>query len=124
MADFAYLDGEDLGQLQQPQFLVDLLELIFRQFRNTARVVKNSISDQVRELGERPDATFDDVRALVAGARGRMALETGDLDAGLIWAGQVQALIHDIPTCDTLVSRIVDDAEAIIRSRLGRMIAA
>ena len=98
--------------------------LIFRQFRNTARVVKNSISDQVRELGERPDATFDDVRALVAGARGRMALETGDLDAGLIWAGQVQALIHDIPTCDTLISRIVGDAEAIIRSRLGRMIAA
>ena len=96
--------------------------LIFRKFRNTARVVKNSVSDQVREVGEQPDATFEDVRALVAGAKGRLALETGDIDAGLIWAGQVQALIHDIPSCQSLISRIVADAEEIITDRLSRML--
>ena len=41
-----------------------------------------------------------------------------------IWsAGQVQGLIHDIPTCAELVSRIMRDAEAIIQSRLDGMMS-
>jgi nitronate monooxygenase len=52
-----------------------------------------------------------------------VALETGDLDAGLIWAGQIQGLIHDIPTCAELLDRIVREAEAIIAARLGRFIS-
>jgi nitronate monooxygenase len=97
--------------------------LIFRAFRNTGRVARNAVSDQVVEIGGRPDAVFEDVRPLVSGAKGRIALETGDIDVGLIWAGQVQGLIHDIPTCAQLVRRIVDDAEAIIRGRLAGLLA-
>ena len=108
------------------QLLVDNDErstnLIFRAFRNTGRVAKTSVSDEVVELGSRPDAVFEHVRPLVSGAKGRTALETGDLDAGLIWAGQVQGLIRDIPTCDALIRRIVEDAEAIIRDRLAGFI--
>jgi hypothetical protein len=33
----------------------------------------------------------------------------------------VQGLIHDIPTCAELVSRIVREAEALIAQRLDRM---
>jgi nitronate monooxygenase len=33
----------------------------------------------------------------------------------------VQGLIHDIPTCKELVTRMVSEAEAIIASRLNRM---
>ena len=110
------------------QFLVSNDEratnLIFRRFHNTGRVARNSISDKVVEISSRPDAVFEDIRPLVSGARGRQALETGDLDAGLIWAGQIQGLIHDIPTCEVLLKRIVAEAEAIIQRRLGRMIAA
>jgi len=95
--------------------------LIFRQFRNTGRVAKNAVSDEVVAIGSRPGAEFPDVQPLVSGAKGRAALETGDLDAGLIWAGQIQGLIHDIPTCDELLSRMVADAEAIIDSRLAQM---
>ena len=36
---------------------------------------------------------------------------------------RVQGLIHDIPTCAELVSRIMRDAEAIIRSRLEAMVS-
>jgi nitronate monooxygenase len=97
--------------------------LIFRQFHNTGRVSKNAVSDQVVEISSRPGAVFEDIRPLVSGARGRVALETGDLEAGLIWAGQVQGLIHDIPTCAELLGRIVRDAEAIIRERLAGMLA-
>ena len=97
--------------------------LIFRQFRNTGRVARNSISDKVVAIASQPDAVFDDVRALVGGAHGRRALETGDLDAGLIWAGQVQGLIHDIPSCAELIGRIVAHAEATIEQRLARIAA-
>ncbi|CCW19986.1 Enoyl-[acyl-carrier-protein] reductase [FMN] [Sphingobium indicum BiD32] len=109
------------------QFLVDNDErgtnLIFRKFHNTGRVAKNSVSDQVVEISLREGAVFQDIQPLVSGAKGRVALETGDLDAGLVWAGQVQGLIHDIPTCDALIRRIVGDAEAIIRGRLSDMLS-
>jgi nitronate monooxygenase len=98
--------------------------LIFRKFHNTGRVAKNSVSDEVVKISDRPDAVFEDVRALVSGAKGRKALESGDLDSGLIWAGQVQGLIHDIPTCRALVERIVRDAESIITRRLVGMTEA
>ena len=87
--------------------------LIFRRFHNSARVAKTSVSDQVVAISARPDAEFADVQALVSGAKGRIALQSGDLDAGLIWAGQVQGLIHDVPSCAELMERIMAQAEAI-----------
>lgn len=97
--------------------------LIFRRFHNTGRVAKNSVSDRVIEISQQPEAVFEDIRPLVAGALGRKALETGDLDAGLVWAGQIQGLIHDVPTCQALLDRIVNEAEAIVRNRLLSMVA-
>ncbi len=96
--------------------------LIFRSFKNTARVARNPVSENVVEISSRPGAVFEDVRTLVSGAKGREALETGDIAAGLIWAGQVQGLIHDIPTCADLLRRMVDDATQIIRGRLAGML--
>ena len=90
--------------------------LIFRRFKNTGRVAKNAVSDRVVEISARPEAEFKDIQPLVAGTKGRVALETGDLGAGLVWAGQVQGLIHDIPTCGELIGRIVEEARRIIRS--------
>ena len=97
--------------------------LIFRTLKNTGRVAKNRVSDQVVEILKRPDARFEDVAHLVRGIQGRAALESGDLDAGLIWAGQVQGLIHDIPTVAQLMERIVREATQIIRGRLAAIIA-
>jgi nitronate monooxygenase len=98
--------------------------LIFRRFHNTGRVARTPVSDQVVEISARPEAVFGDIQPLVSGAKGRVALETGDFEAGLVWAGQIQGLIHDIPTCQELLERMVADAEAIIAKRLGRMMTA
>ncbi|HEX7752749.1 MAG TPA: nitronate monooxygenase, partial [Novosphingobium sp.] len=49
-------------------------------------------------------------------------LQTGDLDKGIFWAGMVQGLIHDIPTVQQLMDRIVGEAEAIVQQRLGKML--
>ena len=47
------------------------------------------------------------LQRLVAGKRGAVVYETGDLDHGIWNAGMVQTLIRDIPTCAELVSRTV-----------------
>ncbi len=97
--------------------------LIFRQLRNTARVADNAVSREVvARLND--GGSFDDVRDLVAGTRGVKVYETGDLDHGIWSAGMVQGLIHDIPTCAELVSRIVREAVEIIRGRLTGAVAA
>lgn len=88
-------------------------DLIFRPLRNTARVARNGISREVvRILDE--GGSFDDVRDLVAGARGRTVFEDGDLEAGVWSAGQCQGLIDDVPTVAELVHRIVAEAESVI----------
>lgn len=97
--------------------------LILRTLRNTARVAKNATSDEVVEIERRGNATFADVKDLVAGSRGAIVLDEGAMDAGIWSAGQSQGLIHDIPTCAELVERTLREAEAIIAARLGSMIA-
>lgn len=92
-------------------------ELIFRSLRNTARVARNSISREVVEILS-SGGKFEDVRHLVAGARGRAVFDSGDQEAGIWTAGTVQGLIHDIPTVGELVERIVTEAEALIAGRL------
>src|SRR5262249_28753454 len=91
-------------------------QLIFRTMRNTAPVARTAMSTKVVAM-EKEGAKFEDIRDLVAGARGKMVYATGDADEGIWSAGQVQGLIHDIPSCAELVSRIIRDAETIMRGR-------
>jgi len=96
-------------------------ELIFRTMRNTARVARNVVSLEV--VGkEKEGAQFEDIRHLVAGARGKVVYENGDPDHGIWTAGMIQGLIHDIPSCAELISRIVDDAQKIIQGRLASFV--
>lgn len=86
--------------------------LIFRTLNNTARVLKNAISDEVVAMERREGGVeFAEIRPLVAGARGQAALNSGEVDNGVITAGQVVGLIDDIPTCAELIERIVADCE-------------
>ncbi len=107
------------------QQLVDATErdtaLIFRTMRNTARVFKNEVAEEVRSIEAKGNATIDDIKHLVAGERGKQALKAGELDGGIWSAGMVAGLIHDVPTCAELVSRIMREATAIIDGRLSAM---
>jgi len=104
----AYVDNDERGSF-----------LIFRNFKNTARVGKSEVSEEVVRRLSLPDAKFSDVQELVAGTAGRELLQTGDLSKGVFWAGMIQGLIHDIPTCQELIDRIISDAEAILDQRLA-----
>jgi nitronate monooxygenase len=86
-------------------------------------VASNTVSREVVEILA-GGAQFDAVKDLVAGSRGRKVFDDGDLEAGIWSAGTVMGLIHDVPTCDELVSRIVGEAEQIITGRLSAMVSA
>ncbi|MCT7293661.1 nitronate monooxygenase (plasmid) [Rhodococcus pyridinivorans] len=96
-------------------------ELIFRQLNNTARVASNDVSREVvRRLND--GAVFEDIRELVAGARGRRVYENGDPDLGIWTVGTSQGLIHDVPTVAELVERIVLEATDLIANRLAPLV--
>jgi NAD(P)H-dependent flavin oxidoreductase YrpB (nitropropane dioxygenase family) len=96
--------------------------LIFRTYKNTARVYRNSIADEVAEL-EASGADFGKVHHLVSGQNQEKAWSTGDIDAGMVTVGMSGGLINDIPTCEQLVKNIMADAEQIITERLASMTA-
>lgn len=97
--------------------------LIFRTLRNTARVFKNSIAQEVVAIESKPgDTDFMDVKDLVAGVRGReRCIENGDLEDGIWTAGMVVGLIHDIPSCEELIQRMVAEAREAVRERLSAL---
>ena len=89
-------------------------DLIFRTLKNTARVAKNAVSQEVVSIEGKGDATIGDLAHLVSGQRGRVVLEKGDMDYGIWSAGMVQGLINDVPTVKELVDRIMEEAQQII----------
>jgi nitronate monooxygenase len=95
--------------------------LMFRTLRNTARVFRNDIAEQVVDIEARPgDTDFSELQPLVAGTRGReRCIEAGDIDDGIWTAGQVIGLISDIPSCEELISRMVAEAKATLQDRLA-----
>ena len=97
--------------------------LIMRPLRHTERVMKNAavarIQQKEKELGDK--IRFEDIIPEVAGVYPKI-MRTGDMDAGAWSAGLVVGLIHDIPKTGELVTRIMAEAETIIRQRLGGML--
>lgn len=89
--------------------------LVFRELRNTARVARNAVSEEIRAIGSRPGATFDDVAELASGVRGRReVLGEGDLDGGMWWAGQSQGLVTEVASVREVVDTIVAEATGLL----------
>jgi len=97
-------------------------DLIFRTLHNTARVMRNAVSQQVVEIERAGGAKFEDVQALVAGTRGRDALANGDTDGGIWCGGRARGLIHGSRTVEDLVDRRVAGARGAIPGRLAGMV--
>jgi NADH:quinone reductase (non-electrogenic) len=98
--------------------------LMFRTLRNTARVFKNTVSAKVVEIEALPgDTDFADLKDLVAGVRGReRCIEAGEIDDGIWTAGMVMGLIHDIPSCETLIQRMIAEAKEAARERMAALL--
>jgi nitronate monooxygenase len=94
--------------------------LVMRPLRNTERVLTNAAVETLLEKERRlgADITFNDIIDEVAGVYPRIMLN-GEMSAGAWSCGMVAGLIHDIPSCKELIDRIMQEAEDIIRNRLG-----
>ncbi len=96
--------------------------LIMRNLTNTERVMKNKAVDELvaleKERGE--DITFEEVAPFVV-SKYKSIMQEGKMDEGAWSCGMVAGLIHDIPTCQELIDRIMNEANEIIHSRLRRL---
>lgn len=105
------------------QAIVDAQEtdtdLVLRRWKNTSRLFRNKVTEAALKIEkESTTGEFKEVQPYVAGSRGRQVFLNGDKDHGVWTAGQVIGLIHDIPTCNELVTRIeVEAVEAMDKSR-------
>ncbi|MEC9435145.1 MAG: nitronate monooxygenase family protein [Pseudomonadota bacterium] len=99
--------------------------LVMRPLRNTERVLTNAAVERLLEKEARlgKDIKFEDIIDEVAGVYPKIMID-GDMEAGAWSCGMVAGLIHDIPTCEELISGIMKEAEAIVRQRLEGMWAA
>ncbi|MFT7186146.1 MAG: NAD(P)H-dependent flavin oxidoreductase YrpB (nitropropane dioxygenase family) [Pseudohongiellaceae bacterium] len=98
--------------------------LVMRPLRNTERVLNNAAVERLlakeQELGK--DLKFEDIIEEVAGVYPKIMKE-GTMDAGAWSCGMVAGLIHDIPTCEELVSSIMSDANVLIKERLSNFLS-
>ena len=95
--------------------------LVFRKFRNTARVARNAVAEEILDISQREDSTFEDIAHLASGERGRaQVLSGGQMDDGMWWAGQSQGLIGEVASDRVVIEQIMADAEGVI----GRLSAA
>ncbi|TVY73319.1 Nitronate monooxygenase [Lachnellula suecica] len=98
-------------------------QLVLRRWKNTSRLFKNTVTaEAVKIEKESTTGEFKEVQPLVSGQRGREVFINGDPDFGVWTAGQVIGLIHDIPTCHDLVTRIEREAEQTLKSASSKII--
>ena len=94
--------------------------LVMRPLRNTERVLTNAAVERLlekeKELGA--DLKFEDIIEEVAGVYPKIMMD-GEMDAGAWSCGMVAGLIHDVPTCQELIDRIMKEADEIINKRLS-----
>jgi NADH:quinone reductase (non-electrogenic) len=98
--------------------------LVMRSLRNTERVLRNSAVDRLIEIEKEKGANLkiDDIMEQVAGVYPRVMVE-GEMDAGAWSCGMVAGLIHDIPSVQELIDRIMDEADQLITRRLAGLLA-
>jgi nitronate monooxygenase len=99
--------------------------LVMRPLRNTERVLNNAAVERLiqkeKDLGD--DLKFEDIISEVAGVYPKIMTE-GAMDEGAWSCGMVAGLIHDIPTCQELIDRVMSEADALITERLAGFQAA
>jgi len=97
---------------------------IFRTLNNTERVFKNKTAELVRQKEKEKPGDFSNIKEYVAGIRYKDSFTvTGDNQSSCWSAGQVMGLINDIPTCQELLERMVQEAIDIIHSKLPSFIS-
>jgi len=96
--------------------------IVERAIGRPARVLKGQAASSIlrveQELEQEraePDERLLRLLPFVLGKVNQRAALDGELDEGFVWAGQVVGLIHDVPTSQALIERIVREAHEIVQ---------
>lgn len=96
--------------------------LVMRPLRNTERVLNNPAVERLLEKEQAlgADIKIEDILPEVAGVYPKI-MQDGDMDAGAWSCGMVAGLIHDVPTVQALIERIMSEADSLIKQRLASL---
>jgi enoyl-[acyl-carrier protein] reductase II len=95
---------EKIVQTQEGETFLSLKKLV------PVRLIKNRFWQTVHEMEER-GAGADELAQVLGRARAKRGMFEGDLDEGELEIGQISALIHDIPSAEEVVQRMIADFE-------------
>ena len=97
--------------------------LVMRPIRNTERVLNNVAVERLlaKEQALGAEIKFEDIADEVADVYPKIMHE-GNMDAGAWSCGMVAGLIHDIPTVQELIDRIMAEADDLIKQRLADLV--
>ncbi|WP_027014598.1 NAD(P)H-dependent flavin oxidoreductase [Comamonas composti] len=99
--------------------------LVMKPLRNTERVLVNKgverLLQKEKELGAA--ITFNDILDEVGGVYPKVMVD-GDVEVGAWSCGLVAGLIHDIPTVQELMTRILSEANELVGKRLPQAMQA
>ncbi|KOY82529.1 nitronate monooxygenase [Lysinibacillus macroides] len=86
--------------------------IIKRSIGAPARALRNEFTAQILEI-EQKTPTYEALKDYISGSANKRFICDGDKNQGFGWAGQVTGMIHDIPTVEELINRMVAEAEGI-----------
>lgn len=86
--------------------------IIKRSIGAPARALRNDFTEKILEIEEKTP-TYEALKEYISGSANKRFIYDGDKNQGFGWAGQVTGMIHDIPTVDELIKRMVAEAESI-----------
>lgn len=86
--------------------------IIKRSIGAPARALRNDFTAKISEIEEKTP-TYEALKEYISGSANKRFIYDGDKNQGFGWAGQVTGMIHDIPTVDDLIKRMVAEAESI-----------
>jgi len=86
--------------------------IIKRSIGAPARALRNDFTAKILEIEEKTP-TYEALKEYISGSANKRFIYDGDKEQGFGWAGQVTGMIHDIPTVDDLIKRMVAEAESI-----------
>lgn len=72
------------------------------------RLYKNKFYQQIKEL-ESKGASKEELQELLGKGRAKLGMHDGDLEDGELEIGQICSMIHDIPSCEEMIQKIIQD---------------
>ena len=90
--------------------------LVFRSLGNTHRVIKTEASAKVQEMEAR-NAGLEELLTVIKGENTKRLLEQGDVDNGILYAGQSVGFIGQVRPAADIIQEMVEQARTV----LGRL---